>query len=75
MSVKFPLGLVLYCYFNMPTINKTYLILSHHRLTFLSVSIVLANTCYIFHNCRHVVYICCIVSGRFRKSEEDNILF
>jgi len=25
---KGPLGLVLYCYFNMPTINKTYLILS-----------------------------------------------
>ena len=23
-----PLGLVLYCYLNMPTINKTYLILS-----------------------------------------------
>jgi hypothetical protein len=28
MSVKSPLGLVLYCYLNMPTINKTYLILS-----------------------------------------------
>jgi hypothetical protein len=28
MSVKNPLGLVLYCYLNMPTINKTYLILS-----------------------------------------------
>ena len=28
MSVKSPLGLVLYCYFNMTTINKTYLILS-----------------------------------------------
>ena len=28
MSVKSPLRLVLYCYFNMPTINKTYLILS-----------------------------------------------
>ena len=28
MSVKSPLGLVLYCYFSMPTINKTYLILS-----------------------------------------------
>jgi hypothetical protein len=27
MSVKSPVGLVLYCYFNMPTINKTYLIL------------------------------------------------
>ena len=27
-SVKSPLGLVLYCYFNMPTINKTYLIFS-----------------------------------------------
>ena len=27
MSVKSPLGLVLYCYLNMPTINKTYLIL------------------------------------------------
>ena len=28
MSVKCPLGRVLYCYFSMPTINKTYLILS-----------------------------------------------
>ena len=28
MSAKSPLGLVLYCYFGMPTINKTYLILS-----------------------------------------------
>jgi hypothetical protein len=28
MSVKGPLGFVLYCYFSMPTINKTYLILS-----------------------------------------------
>ena len=28
LSVKSPQGLVLYCYFNMPTINKTYLILS-----------------------------------------------
>jgi hypothetical protein len=28
MSVKSPLGLVLYCYLNMPTIDKTYLILS-----------------------------------------------
>jgi hypothetical protein len=28
VSVKSPLGLVLYCYLNMPTINKTYLILS-----------------------------------------------
>jgi hypothetical protein len=27
MSVKSPLGLVLYCYLNMPTINKTYLII------------------------------------------------
>ena len=27
-SVKSPLGLVLYCYLNMPTINKAYLILS-----------------------------------------------
>ena len=27
-SIKSPLGRVLYCYFNMPTINKTYLILS-----------------------------------------------
>jgi hypothetical protein len=27
--VKSPLGLVLYCYLNMPTINKTYLILSY----------------------------------------------
>ena len=27
ISVKSPLGLVLYCYFNMPTINKTDLIL------------------------------------------------
>ena len=27
-KVKSPLGLVLYCYLNMPTINKTYLILS-----------------------------------------------
>ena len=29
MSVKSPIGLVLYCYLNMPTINKTYLILSY----------------------------------------------
>jgi hypothetical protein len=29
MSVKNPLGLVLYCYLNMLTINKTYLILSY----------------------------------------------
>ena len=29
LSVKSPLGLVLYCYLNMPTINKTYLILSY----------------------------------------------
>jgi len=29
MSVKSPLGLVLYCYLNMLTINKTYLILSY----------------------------------------------
>ena len=29
MSVKSPLGLVLYCYLNMPTINKTYPILSY----------------------------------------------
>ena len=29
MSVKNPLGLVLYCYLNMPTINKAYLILSY----------------------------------------------
>ena len=29
MSVKSPLGLVLYCYLNMPTINKTYLVLSY----------------------------------------------
>ena len=29
MSVKSPLGLVLFCYFNMPTINTTYLILSY----------------------------------------------
>ena len=29
MSVKSPLELVLYCYLNMPTINKTYLILSY----------------------------------------------
>jgi hypothetical protein len=27
MLVKSPLGLLLYCYLNMPTINKTYLIL------------------------------------------------
>ena len=31
MSIKSPLGLVLYCYLNMPTINKTYLILSYHQ--------------------------------------------
>jgi hypothetical protein len=29
VSVKSPLGLVLYYYFNMPTINKTYFILSY----------------------------------------------
>ena len=29
MSVKNPLGLELYCYLNMPTINKAYLILSY----------------------------------------------
>ena len=29
LSVKTPLGLVLFCYLNMPTINKTYLILSY----------------------------------------------
>ena len=28
-NVMRPLGLVLYCYLNMPTINKTYLILSY----------------------------------------------
>ena len=28
MSVNSPLGLVLYCYLNMPTINKTYLTVS-----------------------------------------------
>ena len=33
MSVKSPLGLVLYCYLNMPTINKTDLILSYLILT------------------------------------------
>lgn len=32
LSVKSPLGLVLYCYFNMPTINKTYHILSCLKL-------------------------------------------
>jgi len=32
MSVKSSLGLVLYCYLNMPTINKTYLILSYLTL-------------------------------------------
>jgi hypothetical protein len=26
MSVKIPLGLVLYCYFNMPTIDKTFIL-------------------------------------------------
>jgi len=31
-SVKSPLGLVLYCYLNMPTINKTYLILSYLKV-------------------------------------------
>jgi hypothetical protein len=34
MSVKSPLGLVLYCYLNMPTINKTYLILSYLILSY-----------------------------------------
>ena len=29
---KSPLGLVLYCYLNMPTINKTYLILTGQKL-------------------------------------------
>ena len=29
MSVEIPLRLVLYCYLNMPTVNKTYLILSY----------------------------------------------
>jgi len=32
MSVKSPLELVLYCYFNMPTINKTDLILYYNDL-------------------------------------------
>ena len=35
MSVKSPLGLVVYCYLNMPTINKTYLILSYLILSYL----------------------------------------
>jgi len=34
MSVKSPLGLVLYCYLNMPTINKTCLILSYLILSY-----------------------------------------
>ena len=36
LSVKSPLGLVLYCYLNMPTMNKTYLILSYLQCVFLS---------------------------------------
>ena len=38
MSVKSPLGLVLYCYLNMPTINKTYLILSYLILSYLNLT-------------------------------------
>jgi hypothetical protein len=38
MPVKSPLGRVLYCYLNMPTINKTYLILSYLILSYLIVS-------------------------------------
>ena len=38
MSVKSPLGLVLYCYLNMTTINKTYLILSYLILSYLILS-------------------------------------
>ena len=32
MSVKSPPVLVLYCYLNMPTINKTYLIQKHEMI-------------------------------------------
>jgi len=41
MSVKSPLGFVLYCYLNMPTINKTYLILSYLILSYLRMGFVL----------------------------------
>ena len=34
MSVKSPLGHALYCYLNMPTINKAYLILSYLILSY-----------------------------------------
>ena len=39
MSVKSPQGLVLYCYLNMPTINKTYLILSYLILSKMEVGL------------------------------------
>ena len=64
MPVKSPLGRVLYCYLNMPTINKTYLILSYLILSYLILS-------YLIVSYRIVSYR--IVSYRIVKKQLINI--
>ena len=46
MSVKSPLGLVLYCYLNMRTINKTDLILSYLILSYSKILFVIGIDSY-----------------------------
>jgi len=45
ISVKSPLGLVLYCYLNMPTINKTYLILFNVKWAICHGYIIAGTSC------------------------------
>ena len=48
-SVKSPLGLVLYCYFYMPTINKTDLILSYIGQLFLCLDLIFMTQCFLLN--------------------------
>jgi hypothetical protein len=45
ISVKSPLGLVLYCYLNMPTMNKNYLILFNVKWAICHCYIIAGTSC------------------------------
>ena len=61
MSVKGPLGFVLYCYLNMPTINKTYLILSYIRSSFELLSRTKCSLTCVVLLCIFKICVCCNV--------------
>jgi hypothetical protein len=58
LSVKSSLELVLYCHLNMPTINKTYLILFYLTLIELFQNYLLLNLHTIYDEIAKMIYFC-----------------